>query len=677
MDNASRSHYLLGDLLTLICALVILLAFLFVPWFELADGTSVSGYRIAADTGGDLDLATRTSHMFLSVLPVAAIAAGMAALTGLLSERYNPRLPGLTLLIGLMAVGYYYGAFFFENRQSNVDAFGYVGPGFYLALLAALGLIVQYALPRPGVSTAIRLPSLTPPELGEVPVWWRWPFVVLGWAWQWVRVLFGWLFGPIGRLMSGTSTLAYLFGMVAAVKLEERAAEPLAELLGFRRGRAPGLFGATKLLEPFSDLDFSGILAPFFPAPTDPTDEPLRRSWDALSKLLGDFADALFTQDPRSPGFFDALLDVIVYDLLIYIIPVLIVALLLRSLSNRVLLWLPFWGGITLQLLVLYLAVETWGALSDYRELVLIFMGVNIMLSVSLNLVNGYMGEFSVGHGGFMAVGAYVSSILTMWLFVDESVFGDAVLTTTGLALPIGFLIALIAGGVAAALAGLLVAFPSFRTRGDYLAIVTLAVNYIVVGVLNTQEWIGGPRGLKGAPLWTTLPWIFVMTVLSVIAIYNLVSSTFGKGIAAIREDEIAAELMGVNTKRVKLVAFLVSSFIAGAAGGLFAHELGYINPTTFDIRKSTEVLVMVYLGGMGSITGSIVAAVIFTILIEAFRPLAVLKWVVVPLILILLMLYRPQGLFGFREINLNLGGIKDDDLDDAEQEAADAAAGD
>jgi branched-chain amino acid transport system permease protein len=206
---------------------------------------------------------------------------------------------------------------------------------------------------------------------------------------------------------------------------------------------------------------------------------------------------------------------------------------------------------------------------------------------------------------------------------------------------------------------------------------VTLAVNFIVTGVINNIEPIGGPRGLNGVPLWTTLPWIFFMTVLSVIAIYNLVSSTFGKGIIAIREDEIAAELMGINTRRVKLVAFLVSSFIAGAAGGLFAHVLAYVNPGVFGILKSTEVLVMVYLGGMGSISGSIIAAVIFTIMIEAFRPLAVLKWVVIPLILIILMLYRPQGLFGFREINLNLGGIKEDDPDVAEQEAADVAAGD
>jgi branched-chain amino acid transport system permease protein len=285
------------------------------------------------------------------------------------------------------------------------------------------------------------------------------------------------------------------------------------------------------------------------------------------------------------------------------------------------------------------------------------------------------MGEFSVGHAGFMAVGAYVSSILTMRLLVDTNFFGEAVLSAPEWALPIGFLIALIAGGVAAALAGLFVAFPSFRTRGDYLAIVTLAVNFIVTGVIYNIEAIGGPRGLNGVPLWTNFLWIFVMTVLSVIAIHNLVSSTFGKGIIAIREDEIAAELMGVHTRRVKLVAFMVSSFIAGVSGGLFAHVLAYVNPGVFGILKSTEALVMVYLGGMGSISGSIIAAAIFTILIEALRPLAVLKWVVIPMILILLMIYRPQGLFGFREINLHLGGIQEEAP--PSKEAADDAASD
>lgn len=669
---STQKSFLPGEVLALVCALVMLGAFFFMPWFELEEGGSVSGYRIAADVEGDLDYPTRTSHMFLIVLPVAAAAAGAAAINGLLSTRPTRRIPGLMLVLGLMAVGYYYGAFFFENRNNSLDATGFVGPGFYIALFAAFGLIIQYMLPRPGAVLRFEFVPFDVPILRTSQRWWRWPFALLGSAWDWMRAAFSWLGAQLARWLAGTPMLAFMFGLVAAAELEQRSGHPLAELLEFRRGRPPGLFGATKLLEPFSDLDFSGILAPFFPAPTDPTNEPVRRSWDALRTLITDFGNSFTTQDPRNPGFFDVFFDVLVYDLLIYIIPIIVVALLLKSLSNRVLSWFPFWGGLTLQLIVLYWAISTWGELNDYRELVLIYMGVNVMLAVSLNLVNGYMGEFSVGHAGFMAVGAYVSSILTMWLFIDENVFGDAVLNVTGVALTAGFLIALIAGGFAAALAGLLVAFPSFRTRGDYLAIVTLAVNFIVTGVINNIEAIGGPRGLNGVPLWTDLPWIFVMTVFSLVAIHNLVSSTFGKGIIAIREDEIAAELMGINTKRVKLVAFMVSSFIAGAAGGLFAHVLAYVNPGVFGILKSTEALVMVYLGGMGSISGSIIAAVLFTILIEAFRPLAVLKWVVIPLILILLMLYRPQGLFGFREINLSLGGLAHEEEEATDDSAAD-----
>ncbi|NLX11226.1 MAG: branched-chain amino acid ABC transporter permease [Chloroflexi bacterium] len=450
--------------------------------------------------------------------------------------------------------------------------------------------------------------------------------------------------------------LAYLIGIVAAVELERRDGASFAGLLGFRRPLS--LFGATDLLEPFSDLDFSGVLTPFFPAPGKTFDAPLRSSWDALRGLGETFFDSLFTQSAREPGFFSLLLDVLEYDVVLFVIPVIVVALLLRGPANRLLVALPGWLGILLQLGVLYLGLTIWGGLNDYRELVLIYIGVNVMLTVSLNLVNGYMGEFSVGHAGFMAVGAYVSAVLTMWLFTDSNVFGSAALPSEW-GLPLGFIVALVAGGAAAALAGLMVAFPSFRTRGDYLAIVTLAVNFIVTGVINNVSAIGGPRGLNGVPIWTDFSWVFVFTVVSVLAIHSLVNSTLGKGIIAIREDEIAAELMGINTRRIKLVAFLVSSFIAGMAGGLFAHVLAYVNPGMFGILKSTEVLVMVYLGGMGSISGSIIAAVLFTILIEAFRPLAVLKWVAIPLILILLMLHRPQGLFGFREININLRGFR------------------
>ena len=309
-------------------------------------------------------------------------------------------------------------------------------------------------------------------------------------------------------------------------------------------------------------------------------------------------------------------------------------------------------------LLVIAATMGNW--VNAYLQLVVMFIGVNIILSASLNLINGYMGEFSVGHAGFMAVGAYITSVLNVWLFTSTPVFGPAVLEPAS-ALYL-FPVTLLAGGVGAALVGLLVAIPSFRTRGDYLAIVTLAVNYIVKSSIENLQVIGGARGfmgmsniVNGMKEAVKLPWMMIWTLVSVgltvWVIYRFVNSTYGKGIVAIRDDEIAAEIMSVDTKRMKVVAFMLSSGMAGVAGGLFAHILGYINPGTFTIMKSTEVLVMVYLGGMGSLSGSILSAIGLTVILELFRPLQVIKWVVVPLLLILLMFFRPEGIMGHREL--------------------------
>jgi branched-chain amino acid transport system permease protein len=299
--------------------------------------------------------------------------------------------------------------------------------------------------------------------------------------------------------------------------------------------------------------------------------------------------------------------------------------------------------------------------LNEYWQLVLLFMGINIILTVSLNLINGHMGEFSCGHAGFMAVGAYVAGILTVWLFAEDKVFGPPVLPAAW-AIPL-FPVALIIGAVAASLVGLLVAIPSFRTRGDYLAIITLAVNYIVKSAIENMEVIGGPRGFVGmkrvmnnmadvfdAP-WLLI-WTFIGIIVTILIIRNFVSSTFGKGVEAIREDEIASELMSVNTRRIKVIAFMLSCGLAGLAGGLFAHwPGGYVNPGTFTILKSTEVMVMVYLGGMGSISGSIISAIGFTLLLEVLRPLGTYKWVVIPLLLVVMMLFRPSGILGNKEL--------------------------
>jgi branched-chain amino acid transport system permease protein len=314
-------------------------------------------------------------------------------------------------------------------------------------------------------------------------------------------------------------------------------------------------------------------------------------------------------------------------------------------------------------LLVFVVAIGgSWlGVFNEYWQLVLLFMGINIILTVSLNLINGHMGEFSCGHAGFMAVGAYVTSILTVWLFAEDKVFGPPVLPSAW-AIPL-FPVALIVGAIAAALVGLLVAIPSFRTRGDYLAIITLAVNYIIKSAIENMEVIGGPRGFVGmkrvmnnmadvfdAP-WLLL-WTFIGAIVTIIIIRNFMSSTLGKGVEAIREDEIASELMSVDTRRVKVVAFMLSCGLAGLAGGLFAHGPGgYVNPGTFTILKSTEIMVMVYLGGMGSISGSIISAIGFTLLLELLRPLGLFKWVAIPLLLVVMMLRRPTGILGNKEL--------------------------
>lgn len=311
-------------------------------------------------------------------------------------------------------------------------------------------------------------------------------------------------------------------------------------------------------------------------------------------------------------------------------------------------------------LCVLAIIAAKTGILNAYVQIVIMFVGINIILSASLNLVNGYMGEFSVGHAGFMAVGAYITSILNVILFTKTSEFGPSWLSPSSAIFL--FPVTLLIGGIGAALVGLLVAIPSFKTRGDYLAIITLAVNYIVKSSIENIQAIGGARGFMGmrnvvnamqdvVNLPWNLVWVLVCVGVTVWIIYRFVNSTYGKGIIAVRDDEIAAEIMSVDTHRMKLVAFMLSSGLAGIAGGLFAHVLGYINPGTFTIMKSTEILVMVYLGGMGSLSGSVISAIVLTLALEAFRPLQVAKWVVVPLLLILLMLFRPEGIMGHREL--------------------------
>jgi branched-chain amino acid transport system permease protein len=321
-----------------------------------------------------------------------------------------------------------------------------------------------------------------------------------------------------------------------------------------------------------------------------------------------------------------------------------------------------------------------YGFLDDYSLTILMLMGINIMFATSLNVVNGYMGEFSCGHAGFMCVGAYVGSMVSLGFFTGK--FFSAPLFPPEFA-PFLFPLVLLAAMLVAAVFGLIVALPSFHTRDDYLAIITIAANFIIVSIVVNIDAIGGSRGLQGMKRTMTfmrqvvdipwmLIWVLISTVLCVLIVHRLMTSTYGKGISAVCQNEVAAEIMGVNTNRVKTMAFMVSSGLAGLSGALYAHVYGYINATNFDILKSTEGLVMVYLGGMGSLSGVILAAVAFTLLVEMLRFLIpaldnllhalsllpddfalsqVWKWVIIPLILILLMQFRPEGFLGNKEL--------------------------
>lgn len=309
---------------------------------------------------------------------------------------------------------------------------------------------------------------------------------------------------------------------------------------------------------------------------------------------------------------------------------------------------------------VITLILAAAGAIDLYVQTFIMFMGVNIIFASSLSIVNGYMGEFSCGHAGFMAVGAYVSSVLTVILFTTNKLTGAPILPPS-LSIVL-FPVIILIGGVVAAFAGLLVAIPSFKTRDDYLAIITIAVNFIIVTLINNMAVIGGSRGFMGMRkvVYTMtdvfqfpymLFWVITFAIFTVFIIRRFISSIYGKGIIAIKQDEVAAEIMSIDTNRMKLVAFMLSSGLAGVSGGLFAHVIGYVNPGSFSILKSTEALVMVYMAGMGSLGGSVISAILFTLLLELLRPFQILKWVIIPLLLIILMQFRPEGLMGDKEL--------------------------
>jgi branched-chain amino acid transport system permease protein len=342
------------------------------------------------------------------------------------------------------------------------------------------------------------------------------------------------------------------------------------------------------------------------------------------------------------------------YVLVLYVLTIVLIGKItarpFNLMAAKMMQW-PIAIPVVLHLVVLYAIMHFWADISLYRELTLKLTLIAIMLTLSLNIINGYMGEFSCSHPGFMSLGAYAASAIMVTFFVNDRLFGDAILPEVlG---PFLFPLALILGGIVAALGALLIAIPSFKTRGDYLAIISLAFMFIVKSLFENLQFLGGARGLKGQPDLANLPTVFIWMVICVWVINNFVRSTMGKALNAVRDDELAAEAMTVDTRRTKMVAFLFAAFWAGVAGGLFAHTVRFINPNTFGVQRLAEILAMVYFGGLNSVYGSIVGAVSLNLLGEMLRPLALFKWIIIPLLLILIMIYRPTGLVAFKEFDV------------------------
>lgn len=283
---------------------------------------------------------------------------------------------------------------------------------------------------------------------------------------------------------------------------------------------------------------------------------------------------------------------------------------------------------------LVHLAMET-GIIDPFQQVNLYLMGINVIMAASLNLIVGFTGQFSLGHAGFMAVGAYVSAVMTLKL-------GQP------------FIVAILAGAIVSFFLGVLIGLPTLRLKGDYLAIATLGFGEIIRGVIVNIDYVGGAAGLNGIPKLTNWTWLYVLTVLTILVLRNFINSTHGRACIAVRDNEVAAEIMGINTTRYKVLAFSIGAFFAGVAGALYAHYFFLIQPNTFTFMRSFDTLVMVVLGGLGSLTGSVVAAMAISGLNAALISFGSLRMVIYAVLLIVIMIFRPQGLMGTKEFTLN-----------------------
>ena len=294
--------------------------------------------------------------------------------------------------------------------------------------------------------------------------------------------------------------------------------------------------------------------------------------------------------------------------------------------------------ALVLGFVLLYGMMQT-GLISMQYQGIIITIGIYVLLAASLNLTTGVLGELVLGHAGFMSIGAYTAALFTLHMDLPGMM---------------EFPLALLVGGGLAAVFGVFIGMPALRLRGDYLAIVTLGFGEIIRVVIQNLTITGGGRGLYGIDEYTTFPWVFWIAALSVAVMYSMIGTRQGRAILSLRENEIAAEAVGVPSTRYKVLAFTLSSFFAGVAGGLYAHYITVLDPATFDFNMSIEILVMVVLGGMGSFTGSVLAAVVLTLLPELLRDLADYRMLIYSVVLVLMMILRPQGLLGKREFSLS-----------------------
>lgn len=297
------------------------------------------------------------------------------------------------------------------------------------------------------------------------------------------------------------------------------------------------------------------------------------------------------------------------------------------------------WAAIVIFVYVLGQVLTNAQIIDAYTFMNIAPLAINIILAVSLNLITGFTGQFSLGHAAFMAIGAYASAIMT-------SNFG----------MPFG--VGILSGAICAALAGILIGIPTLRLKGDYLAIATLGFGEIVKTLLLNTDYVGGASGFNYIPLYTNWSWLFFMVVATIVIINNFINSKSGRACISIREDEIAAEAMGINTTFYKVLSFSLGAFFAGIAGALYSGYLSFITPDAFGFMKSIDILVIVVFGGMGSITGSIVGALALSIISISLQNIPELRMVIYSLILFLIMVYRPQGIMGNYEFKLFKKGV-------------------